>query len=186
MNHLKHVLDLAQQNPIILDTETTALHNPDVVSFGAVNLDGSTIVDTLIKATNKITPGAAAIHGLTDEQLKDAPSIVDVWAEHIAPLTGNGRPILIYNSRFDLQALSNAFRLKRAVFINPQSTGCIMEAFAQFRGIRGRYGSYRWHKLGMAVDYFEIKHDKQLHNALADAYLAAAVLRQLMNQGVTK
>ncbi|ELA9868094.1 3'-5' exonuclease, partial [Vibrio parahaemolyticus] len=65
---------LSTQNAIILDTETTGLDSQaEIVEFTAICAHtGKVIVNELVKPTCSIPAEATAIHGITDEDVKDA------------------------------------------------------------------------------------------------------------------
>ncbi|MBE3864750.1 3'-5' exonuclease, partial [Vibrio parahaemolyticus] len=97
---------LSTQNAIILDTETTGLDSQaEIVEFTAICAHtGKVIVNELVKPTCSIPAEATAIHGITDEDVKDAPDFHLVFSNHFLPLL-NGRPIIIYNSDFDTRLI---------------------------------------------------------------------------------
>lgn len=70
----------------IMDTETTGLKNPSgVVEYAAIRIDPVTLEvleehSSLCNPGMPIEPGAAAIHGLTDMDVMDAPKLEDVFA----------------------------------------------------------------------------------------------------------
>lgn len=70
-----------------VDTETTGLHvvSDAVISIGAVRLDGNqTLADSaiysLVNPPVKVTPTAQAIHGLSDDDLIEAPTLPELWS----------------------------------------------------------------------------------------------------------
>ena len=68
--------------PVIFDTETTGLDKTDeVIEIACVDIDGNVLLDTLVKPTCRVSDGARAIHGISDDQLTHAPLI-----DEIAPL----------------------------------------------------------------------------------------------------
>ncbi len=70
---------------IIFDTETTGLDNKldRVIEIGGVELEnhfptGRTLHLYINPGDRKVHPDALAVHGITDESLKDKPSFADV------------------------------------------------------------------------------------------------------------
>jgi len=59
-----------------LDTETTGLWRGDgaeLVEVALMDETGKVWVDTLVKPEKPIPSGATAVHGITDDMVKDAP-----------------------------------------------------------------------------------------------------------------
>src|SRR5918911_4041356 len=84
---------------VILDTETTDLDGY-LVQIAVIRAhDGAVLLDTLINPMAPISAGAQAVHGLTEEQLRDAPTFAQIEQQLLAVL--RGRRIVIYNADFD-------------------------------------------------------------------------------------
>jgi DNA polymerase-3 subunit epsilon len=95
---------------IIVDTETTGLDvlNDRVVSLGAVCAHGarmfkSRLMDDLVDPGVPIPPASTAIHGITDQMVKDARAFPEVWADFQRLATN--RVIVGHNIPFDLTIL---------------------------------------------------------------------------------
>lgn len=71
----------ADSNMLIVDTETTGLSG-QVIEIAAVTLDGAPLLDTLVRATVPIEEGAHRVHGLSDTDVKGAPT----WPEVVKQL----------------------------------------------------------------------------------------------------
>jgi DNA polymerase-3 subunit epsilon len=79
--------------PLYLDTETTGLRDLDeIVEISILDHDGGVLFDSLVRPTCRIPADAIAIHGITDDMVRDAPRWIDIWPEVEAVLRG---PILI-------------------------------------------------------------------------------------------
>jgi DNA polymerase III epsilon subunit family exonuclease len=69
---------------VAFDTETTD-RDPegcDVVELAAVKVRGGQVLDTfhtLVRPGRPVSPGAAAVHGYTDEDLRGQPAFAEVW-----------------------------------------------------------------------------------------------------------
>jgi DNA polymerase-3 subunit epsilon len=66
---------------LILDTETTGLSDKDIIiQVAVIDLDGNTLIDTLVKPTKRksIPRDASDIHGIKFKYLRGAPHFVDV------------------------------------------------------------------------------------------------------------
>ena len=171
------------EHPVYLDTETTGLDAGDqIVEICVLDHDGSVLVDSLVKSACRISPGAAAVHGITEGAVRDAPMWPEVWPAVEAAL--RGRLVAIYNAPFDLRMIEQSHRAHGLAGWRPRSDArCLMELYARFRGDwSGRRGGYRWHRLEDAGWQCGIE-QKQAHRARADAWLASAVLHHVAGQG---
>ena len=67
-----------EANALILDTETTGLgDDAEVVELAVIDCAGAVLLDTLVRPSGPVPAEAAAIHGITDAMLADAPT----WSE---------------------------------------------------------------------------------------------------------
>ncbi|MGH7599625.1 MAG: 3'-5' exonuclease [bacterium] len=173
---IQQAQDEILHKPVYLDTETTGLEKYDqIVEICVLDFNGSVLVDSLVKPTNKIPVGVTKLHGITDEMVKAAPTWPEIWPAVQAALTG--RHVAIYSADYDMRVMKQSHRhhamrwkLKGANFF------CIMKLYAQFRGEWDNYhGSFRWHKLEEAGRQCKIELPNA-HRAKADALLARAVL----------
>ena len=95
---------------IVLDTETTGLspkNGDKIVSIGAVELIDGEIGGSFymeIDPLRSIPPEVSAIHGLTNEKLKDKPAFFEV-APVFLKFIGDS-PLVIHNARFDMGFLN--------------------------------------------------------------------------------
>jgi len=92
---------------IIFDTETTGLDNrvDRIIEIGGIELfnhfpTGNTIHIYINPGDQKVHPDALAVHGITDEFLRDKPSFADV-AQQIIDFFGDAKWIA-HNATFDM------------------------------------------------------------------------------------
>jgi DNA polymerase-3 subunit epsilon len=92
---------------IIFDTETTGLDNRTdrIIEIGGIELfnhfpTGRTIHLFVNPGDQKVHPDALAVHGITDEFLKDKPPFADV-VEQVLEFFGDGKWIA-HNATFDM------------------------------------------------------------------------------------
>ena len=92
---------------IIFDTETTGLDNRSdrIIEIGGIELlnhfpTGRTIHLFVNPGEQKVHPDALAVHGITDEFLKDKPPFADV-VDQILEFFGDGKWIA-HNATFDM------------------------------------------------------------------------------------
>src|SRR6266705_3347825 len=109
--HLLHARELATalERYVTFDLETTDkdVEVCEVVEIGAVRVVGGEIVDrfhTLVQPYRPITPGATAVHGYTDADVRGARSFAEVWPEFRAFI---GDDVLIAHNgqHFDVPVL---------------------------------------------------------------------------------
>ena len=96
---------------IVLDTETTGLDytRERIVEFAAVRLENGKIVDeyqTLINPQQHIRKSSIAIHGITEDMVKDAPTEEEALPK-ILEFMGD-YPIVAHNAIFDYSFLNEA------------------------------------------------------------------------------
>ncbi|MBQ3310577.1 3'-5' exonuclease [bacterium] len=96
---------------IVLDTETTGLDytKEKMVEFAGVRLENGKVKDTfqtLINPEQHIRKSSIAIHGITPEMVKDAPTEAEIMPK-ILEFIGN-YPIVAHNCIFDYSYLNEA------------------------------------------------------------------------------
>ncbi|HFJ9374854.1 TPA: 3'-5' exonuclease [Bacillus nitratireducens] len=65
---------------VVLDTQTTGLsENDEIVEIAITDLDGKTLLNTLIKPTISISNDATTLHGITNETVAKGQSWSDVY-----------------------------------------------------------------------------------------------------------
>jgi DNA polymerase-3 subunit epsilon len=164
-------VDLLGRDCVLIDTETTGLSEFDgLVELAIVSARGNTLLHSLINPEMVIRAEATAIHGITNEMVKDAPRLRDL-CEPVTRLLA-GREVVIYNANFDAPFL-------RRGGIPVTDPACLMLAFAKYFGAWSDYhGGWKWRPLDAACAYFEIER-RGRHRAEADAQDAAKVLQAL-------
>jgi hypothetical protein len=112
---------------VILDTETTDLDGY-VVEIAVLDAaTGEVLLDSLVNPGCPVHPEAYWIHGISDADLADAPSLAEVWPRLLAA-TGS-RTVLAYRAEFDhTTVLRHARRdgLDPAHLANPDRWSCLM------------------------------------------------------------
>lgn len=96
---------------IVLDTETTGLDytREKIIEFAAVRLENGKIKDefqTLINPEQHIRKSSMAIHGISEEMVKDAPTEAEILPK-ILEFIGD-YPIVAHNAIFDYSFLNEA------------------------------------------------------------------------------
>lgn len=152
MNNDKYVAIVSARaminNPdryVILDTETTGLHDCEIVQIAIIDFKGNTLLNTLVKPTCEITAGASAIHGITAADVVNSPDF-----ETIHPLieaATRGKIVVIYNAIFDDKVLFDCCKKNMLNYFQYESC-CAMEIYSEFIGeIHPYFKTYTWQKL---------------------------------------
>lgn len=139
--------ELSKDDWVILDTETTGLHNAEIVEIAIVSHTGEPLLNTLIKPSIPIPADVVAIHGISDEMVADAPTFPEIYPQIVQTL--EGKRAFIYNAAFDIKILNYCRNLHKLKSLNlSKRYECIMEWHAQWAGDWSDYHeSYRWHPL---------------------------------------
>jgi DNA polymerase-3 subunit epsilon len=164
---------LSDPHAIFLDTETTGLdNNSEVIEIAIVDRSGAVLVESLVKPVGQIPEAAAAIHGITDYHLTDAPS----WTEFFPRIASicSGRKVVVYNAEYDLRLIRQTCNRSGISPVNARFH-CAMQAFAWFHGDRGSKGRPRYLSLQFAAQSFSLATPG--HRALGDALACLGVVR---------
>lgn len=179
---------LSKRNWVILDTETTGLENNDqICQIAAIDHEGKTLIDTLVKPTVSISAGAQSVHGISDADVQTVGSFDEVFLELLKAI-GN-RSLIVYNAEFDLRLIQQSLKAHniyirfegkdRTVatgvklwpysWINWFPVHCAMHWYSQWVGDYSEYhGNYRWQRLPSGD-----------HTALGDCRATLEVIRKM-------
>lgn len=130
---------LADSTVVILDTETTDLDG-QICEIAIITTTGHTLVDTLIRPACPVSPGAQAVHGITNEDLATAPTWAQAWPQIRSALTP-ARSIVAYNAPFDLgrvRAMCALHSIEADQLLAPERWVCAMRARAAIERSRWR------------------------------------------------
>jgi DNA polymerase-3 subunit epsilon len=134
---------------VILDTETTGLGKNDVVvQIGIIDLDGNTIIESLVRPTQRkrINPEASAIHGIKMANLKDAPTLLDM-AQDIDLITKD-KTVIIYNAEYDENLLFQTMQQDGFKKFLHLKTDCAMQRYSDFINEWSEFhGSFKFQRL---------------------------------------
>ncbi len=158
-----------------IDFETANKYPSSVCSVGVVIVRGGKIVDrfySLIKPRPFFFFYCnVCVHGLTADDVMDAPSFPDVWA-NIAPKI-KGMPLVAHNSPFDESCLKAAFKEYGMTYPD-------YLFFCTCRASRNKLKSILPnHQLQTVAEYCGYDLTKH-HHALADAEACAAIALKLL------
>ena len=170
---------------MVFDTETTGLplhpsapleKQPRIIEFGAALLsskDGSIVEEAniLINPGNlPLDPVITKITGLTDDDLKDAPLIREVWPQIVA-LFAKSRGVIAHNLPFDRSLVKfEMARLDSGEFPWPARELCTVGAFQEVWGRRPKLVElYEW-SIGKPL--------AQTHRALDDVHALVEIVQK--------
>jgi DNA polymerase-3 subunit epsilon len=167
----------------VFDTETTGKdRNYDQIVQWAILTSTGKQFKSLAKATIPVSEGAYAIHHISDIDLENAPSILEVMGKILYH-----KNMICYNVQFDAGVLKNSLRANCSgleIDIDKVTVPCdVMVICAAFRGEWSEsYNDYRWHKLDFVCKEFGIDIDCSLHDAMSDAMLTEKIMKYIANQ----
>lgn len=148
---------------IVLDTETTGLDytREKIIEFAAVRLENGKIKDefqTLINPKQHIRKSSMAIHGISEEMVKDAPTEAEILPQ-ILDFIGD-YPIVAHNAIFDYSFLNEAcLRNYDKELLNPR-----IDTQQMFKEV---FPDLESHGLEALTNRFNIEFKKH-HRAMAD------------------
>jgi DNA polymerase III epsilon subunit family exonuclease len=163
----------------VFDCETTGMTPglDEIVSFAVVRLDADARevarLTRLVRPAQPIPAGATAVHGISDEDVRDAPRFADIAAELLVLL--DGAVFVAHNASFDLGMLETELR-RFGVAYRPPAVACTLRAYQLLEPLEPA------HNLEALCSRHEI-HTETAHEALADAEATVELLRLLLVQG---
>lgn len=164
---------LADRETVILDTETTGLADDDqIVELSIIDMQGRTLLDTLVKPTVPIHPKAQAVHGIRHADVLKAPSLPELASKLDTIL--RDRRVITYNARFDGRLLEQTYAAHDLEPPQGISYDCAMLAYASWYRPGGR-----WQKLGNAAEQTTTPITGRAHRALTDCHTTLGVIRAM-------
>jgi len=158
---------------IVLDTETTGLrYDDEVVEIAISDVNGAPLFNTFIKPKRPIPPEATAIHGITNDMVRRAPTWRGAYPRYAHLVRGSF--VLVYNAKFDKRIIEQTTRLWGLPDAGAAEWVCIMQQHKEIHHL---------HKCMKLVD--AAKHvgvplpNGNLHRAMTDTILALLVARKM-------
>ena len=180
---------LDRPDVLILDTETIKT-SPDnvweIFELGIMNTLGEVVFNSLINPRNKYDKMyVKRSRGLTLDNLKlcGAPHLSEIWGD-VWPLLAAADRLLIYNDKFDLQALHNSLKANNIEITDEikelgRKTRCIMQDYAELQEIwNENYNTWRWWKLVEAAEKEGVP-VRNVHHAVGDCRMTLGVIRNV-------
>jgi DNA polymerase III epsilon subunit family exonuclease len=179
-------------NFIVVDVETTGLsaRRDEIIEIAAVKFlefEPVECMTTFIKPKNAITEEITDINGITNDHVKDAPSIhqvVDSFKEFFGTM-----PVVAHNLSFDYKFLhTNNIDLtesKRKYFDTLEISQKMLKKYDDYKADRAydRDADYEYdvmdHKLDTLCDFFEI-HRPTSHRAMSDCIATGLIFRNMV------
>lgn len=158
-----------------VDVETTGLRAASgdrVCEIGVAVYRGDeliAVVDTLVNPCRPISPGATAVNGLRDEDVRHAPTFAEV-AGRVAEVLALGVPVA-HNAPFDLSFLAREFALAG---LPPAAPGAV-----DTLSLARRLLPFGRHGLSHLAAALSLPSPGQAHRALADALTTRHLLKRL-------
>lgn len=94
---------LNDPDAVILDTETTGLHEALIVEISVLGIDGHEILSIRLNPKTRIEPGATRVHGISDADVADCLTFEQALPQIERALVG--KTVLIYNAPYDMGVL---------------------------------------------------------------------------------
>lgn len=123
---------LSDSTTVVLDTETTGLGaDAEILEISIISIDGSVLLNTLVKPVSESWDEAQEIHGISPADVAGAPSWPDIHGEVSKIL--EGRRVIIYNSQYDSRILQQS-AIRHGLRPTVVTAECAMLAYAGFFG----------------------------------------------------
>lgn len=154
----------------VIDTETTGFF-PEahrIIEIASVRLEDGAVGEgwsSFVQPGRRVPAEATAVHGITAEMLKDAPSAAEVAAALRAEI--GDRPLVFHNARFDLMFV----RRLLAEGGQPPLGAPVIDTLGLARGLDPSGG----HSLGRLTERYGVPRQER-HRALPDATSTAMLL----------
>lgn len=163
---------------VVLDTETTGMPVNDghrVIEIGCVEVEGRRLTGRhfhiYLQPDREIDEGAIAVHGITNEDLKDKPRFKDVADEFYDFI--KGAQLIIHNAPFDIGFLNNEFALIDQHERADISSYC--DVLDTLQMARERHPGQRNSLDALCKRYGVDNSGRELHGALLDSEILADV-----------
>ena len=170
-------MDVAQRTFWVVDVEGNGATPPEIIELAMVEVAGLRLTGRqrhyLVRPEHPIDPRVTAIHGLTDDDVADAPSMEDIADDLLAIL--DHASIIGHNVRVEVEII------KRQVA--DWKPGAAIDTIRLTKDLRPGLASYSLENLGVVFGVAEQAgaiSGRSQHSALYDAVLTALVFLHLL------
>ncbi len=166
----------------VFDVETTGLdpkRGHRIIEIGALrvehgHIDQTKTFSSLVNPECAIPPDAKRIHHITDDTLRDAPSIMTILPEFLA--FAHDSTLVAHNAAFDMG------------FLDVEKECCwgyveLPECLCTMLLSKSLFPTASRHNLDTLCEHFKIPLPPDRHRALADVLLTAQILLKLLDHG---
>lgn len=171
---------LADPAVVVLDTETTGLHDTArIIDLAVLTVGGDALVDTLLDPGEPIPVEAWGVHGITDTDVQGRPRFGNVLVRLTEALIN--RRCLIYNKAFDVGRLRHELTLhyREAGHDDPAASATAWLESMRFEDVMEPYSTW----FGEWSDYFDGYRWQPLyggdHRAASDCRAVVDRLREM-------
>jgi DNA polymerase-3 subunit epsilon len=161
---------------IVLDTETTGLECAEhrIIEIGCVEISNRRLTGNhyhqYLQPDREIDQGAAEVHGITAEFLRDKPRFADIAADFLAFISG--AELIIHNAPFDIGFLNQELRRWKIDHALVESHCEVIDTLALARKL---HPGQKNNLDALCKRYSIDNSQRALHGALLDAEILADV-----------
>ena len=167
-------------NFVTIDFETAKYSRESACSVGLVKYQEGEAVDTfyslICPPSLYIRPDFTEIHGLTVDDVKDAPAFADIWESAVEPFIG-GLPLAAHNASFDMGVLWAVLEWYGLPIPS-------LNYFCTCSLARQTWPELKSHALAALAEQFSIVY--KAHNALDDALTCGKLVQMAAEKFGTK
>lgn len=164
---------------VIWDSETTGTTDQDeIITLSAIDTYGEILLKLKLRPRDlSAVARATEIHGLTPDDLADAPTFPQMYKD-IRSVLG-GRIWCIYNAPFDMKRLDYMCQLYHCEPIRPAAVVDAMQLAAEFIG-QWDYekDGFAWPRLTAAAEQLGVT-VKDAHDALGDCFMTRNLIEAM-------
>ncbi|NQZ06950.1 MAG: 3'-5' exonuclease [Algicola sp.] len=163
---------------VVFDTETTGLgDDAQICEISIIDHAGSILLNTLVKPTCVIPDDVIAIHGITNEMVKDAPPWSKV-AEKVQAIFMN-RVVVAFNAKYDKRLLDQTSAICTPNL--PRIYGDFYCAFEAYKVYRNEWNfdknDYQRQSLINAAKQMGVEIQGKSHRALDDSQTTLEMMK---------
>jgi DNA polymerase-3 subunit epsilon len=170
---------------VVLDTETTGLFpglGHRVVEIGAIRLENWEIIaemNQLVQPGRKMDPRAAAVNGISDEELIGQPTFAEISGALSELL--QGALLVAHNASFDAGFLGMEFYIADLASPSPGAETLLPNPWLCTLQLARRLFYFGRNSLGHVARQLGVRMG-MAHRALTDVYMTAEILKHMIRE----